>query len=94
MADMGAIQVFQSAHFARTYKKLHTRQQIDVDSAVEVIVRTPDIGDENKGDLAGVFVYKFKSNNQLLLLAYEFDPATRMLLLLGSHENFYRNLKR
>jgi len=45
-------------------------------------------------DLAGVFVYKFKCNDQLTLLAYEYDPKTRLLLLLGSHENFYRNLKR
>ena len=47
-----------------------------------------------KGDLAGVFVYKFKCIGQLTLLAYEYDTATRKLLLLGSHENFYRNLKR
>ena len=31
---------------------------------------------------------------QLALLAYEYDPATGLLLLLGSHENFYRELKR
>jgi len=29
-----------------------------------------------------------------VLMAYEYDPATRMLLLLGSHENFYRKRKR
>jgi len=29
-----------------------------------------------------------------MLLAYEWDPNTRVLLLLGSHENFYRDLKR
>jgi hypothetical protein len=28
------------------------------------------------------------------LLAYEYDPKTRLLLLLGSHENFHRDLKR
>jgi hypothetical protein len=27
-------------------------------------------------------------------LAYEYDPETRLLLLVGTHENFYRNLKR
>ncbi len=32
--------------------------------------------------------------NKYELLAYEWNPNTRMLLLLGSHENFYRNLKR
>jgi hypothetical protein len=29
-----------------------------------------------------------------MLLAYEWNPTTRVLLLLGSHENFYRDLKR
>jgi len=45
-------------------------------------------------DLLDVYVFKLKSQSQLMLLAYEFDPETRMLLLLGSHENFYRELKR
>jgi len=73
---------------------LHAAQQADVDDAVAAIIANPEIGEQKKGDLRGVFVYKFKSNGQLMLLAYEFDPATRMLLLLGSHENFYRELKR
>jgi len=30
----------------------------------------------------------------LFLLAYEYDLTTRVLLLVGTHENFYRNLKR
>jgi hypothetical protein len=41
-----------------------------------------------------VFVYKFNCSGQLTLLAYEYDPATRLLLLLGAQENFYRELKR
>ena len=73
---------------------MHASQQADVDDAVAAIVANPEIGEPKKGDLRGVFVYKFKSNGQLMLLAYEYDPATRMLLLLGSHENFYRELKR
>ncbi|MBF0354665.1 MAG: type II toxin-antitoxin system RelE/ParE family toxin [Alphaproteobacteria bacterium] len=47
-----------------------------------------------KGDLAGVYVYKFQCVAQRFLLAYEYDPATRLLLLVGTHENFYRDLKR
>ena len=88
------VQVMQSAAFSRAYKKLHKNQKADVDVAVDVIVKSPDLGEPKRGDLAGVYVYKFKSQNQLMLLAYEYDPKTRMLLLLGSHENFYRNLKR
>jgi len=90
---MPEIQVLQSAVFHRAYKRLHPNQKADVDDAVQAIVATPEIG-EAKGDLSGVFVYKFKCAGQLALLAYEYDPATRLLLLLGSHENFYRELKR
>ena len=88
------VSVTQSTVFARSYKKLHPQQKQDVDSEVEVIVSDPLAGEAKRGDLAGVYVYKFKSQNQLVLLAYEFDPKTRHLLLLGSHENFYRELKR
>ena len=89
-----SVQVLQSAIFRRAYKRLHPHQKADVDDAVASIILDPTIGQAKKGDLAGVFVYKFKSNAQLILLAYEYDPVTRMLLLLGSHENFYRDLKR
>ena len=88
-----AVQVLQTAVFKRAYRRLHPNQKADVDAAVADIVRDPGIGDAKKGDLAGVFVHKFACNGQLTLLAYEYDPGTR-LLLLGSHENFYRDLKR
>ncbi|WP_200377348.1 type II toxin-antitoxin system RelE/ParE family toxin, partial [Thiocystis violacea] len=42
----------------------------------------------------GVFVYKFQCVGRRFLLAYEYDPDTRWLLLVGTHENFYRDLKR
>ena len=88
------VEVTHTSAFAMAYKKLHLQQKKDVDTAVEVIVSNPLIGDVKRGDLSGVYVYKFKSQTQLLLLAYEFDPQTRHLLLLGTHENFYRDLKR
>nr|MBF0221991.1 type II toxin-antitoxin system RelE/ParE family toxin [Desulfobulbaceae bacterium] len=86
--------VRQSSVFRRAYRRLHVNQKADVDDAVSDIVQNPNIGAEKKGDLAGVFVYKFKCCGQLTLLAYEFDWESRTLLLLGSHENFYRDLKR
>ncbi len=88
------VSVTQSSVFARAYKKLHLQQKQAVNSAVELIVSDPLAGEAKRGDLAGVYVYKFKSQSQLVLLAYEFDPKTRHLLLLGSDENFYRELKR
>lgn len=90
---MANIDVRQTNAFLRAYKKLHNNQKDAVDQAVADIVLNPVIGEPKKGDLAGVYVHKFKCVRQLFLLAYEFDPATRTLLLVGSHENFYRNLK-
>ena len=88
------VQVHQSVLFRRAYKRLHSNQKADVDDAIAEIVKDPTAGEPKKGDLAGVFVYKFKCNGQLTLLAYEYDAVSRLLLLLGSHENFYRTLKR
>ncbi len=86
--------ILQTNAFLRAYKKLHNNQKDAVDRAVAAIVRDPTLGEAKKGDLAGVFVYKFDCLNQRFLLAYEYDPASRLLLLVGTHENFYRNLKR
>ena len=80
--------------FKRVYKKLHKEHKKIVNEAILAIVKNPSIGEEKKGDLAGVFVYKFKINNQEFLLAYEWDPLSRLLVALGVHENFYRDLKK
>jgi mRNA interferase RelE/StbE len=87
------IRVLQTNAFVRAYKRLHSNQKDAVDSAVLAITDAPDLGDAKKGDLQGVYVYKFECVRRQFLLAYEFDPQTRVLLLVGAHENFYRALK-
>lgn len=91
---MTNIVLLQMPAFKKAYKKLHANQKNKVNDAICEIVENPDIGQEKKGDLAGVFVYKFKIQQQEFLLAYEWDPRKRILLALGVHENFYRDLKR
>ena len=88
------VNVMQMPAFKRSYKKLHTNEKKTVDDAINEIIKNPNIGEEKKGDLSGVFVYKFKIHNQEVLLAYEWIPAERTLLALGVHENFYRDFKR
>ncbi|NAO97863.1 hypothetical protein E0L35_15995 [Halomonas sp. ATBC28] len=41
-------------------------------------------------------VHQFKMNEQLTLLGYSFDDGALVLelMVLGSHENFYHDLKR
>ena len=81
--------------FARAAKKLHPVQKAELDVAVRAIAKTPLIGDAKAGDLATVRVYKFRMSNQLCLIAYTLlDETTIKLLAVGSHENFYRDMRR
>ncbi|SEB16309.1 type II toxin-antitoxin system RelE/ParE family toxin [Paraburkholderia sartisoli] len=80
--------------FERAARKLHTRDKKALDDAVREIAANPDTGVAKKGDLAGVYVHKFKINKQEVLLSYQYTPDELILLSPGSHENFYRNLKR
>ena len=88
------MEIFQSLEFRKTYKKLHGNVKKAVNEAIRDIAADPTIGTEKKQDLRGVYVYKFKIQTQQYLLAYTFDPKTLTLLMLGVHENFYRDLKR
>ena len=88
------MQVLQQNSFKRAYKKLRPAQKQAVNEAVLAVCENPTLGEQKKGDLAGIFVHKFTHNTQLYLLAYTFDPATLMLILLGTHESFYQELKR
>ncbi len=88
------MRIEQKPTFRRAYKKLHPNQRADVDQAIRTIISQPEIGEEKRGDLHGVFIHKSECVNQQYLLAYEWKAEWRLLLALGLHENFYRNLKR
>ena len=89
-------EVRQTRRFARAYKKLHENVATDVDAAVAAVAADPQIGERKKGDLAALWVYKFRSQGQLYLLGYSRDDGLRLVYLeaVGPHENFYRDLKR
>lgn len=90
---MSDVVITQLPAFKKIYKKLHKQAKKIVNEAIHTIIKTPALGEAKKGDLSGVFVYKFKIHQQEMLLAYEWDPKHRILLCLGVHENFYRDLK-
>jgi mRNA-degrading endonuclease RelE of RelBE toxin-antitoxin system len=87
--------VLQTNRFRKSIKKFHTNQKTDLDDAVRAITAKPSIGDAKIGDLSGVYVFKFQMMKQLTLIAYTYDEETITLTLLavGSHENFYRDIK-
>ncbi len=81
--------------FVRAVKKMHHNTKKLLDDAVRVIASQPDVGELKVGDLAGIRVYKFRVDNRQCLLAYrQIDESTLTLLMVGPHENFYRDLKR
>ena len=64
-----------------------------LDREVRNIAENPNIGEEKKGDLKGVFVHKFKLKTNLYLLTYRKAGKDLELVMIGSHENYYRDLK-
>ena len=87
-------EIIQAPIFAKQKKKLHKQQIIDIDEAVKSVSNDPTIGDMKVGDLQGIRVYKFIAKKQQILMAYEVIDATLYLYTFGSHENFYRDLKK
>ena len=90
---MAERKIFQSPAFGRKVKKLKKNEKKDLDQAVAEIRAEPGAGEEKVGDLAGVFVHRFRITKQLTLLSYLFDDESITLIAFGSHENFYRDLK-
>lgn len=88
--------ILQTPTFKKAVKKLKPNQKKDLDKAVMQLIADPFLGEQKKGDLSFLRVYKFKMNKQLILLGYSYDEGvfTLELMVLGSHENFYRDAKR
>ena len=86
--------------FAQYVKKAHKPLQLAIEDAVELVCKSPEIGELKVGDLVGIRVYKFRFNRQEYLLAYRppgKDWPFEFLIIdfyqVGSHENFYDDLK-
>ncbi|OBU14468.1 addiction module toxin RelE [Photobacterium aquimaris] len=88
-------QILQTPTFKKAVKKLHKNQKMDLDDAIRQLLKNPYLGEQKKGDLSFLRVYKFKMVKQLTLLGYSYEDGTVTLELiaLGSHENFYRDVK-
>ncbi len=80
--------------FSRVIKKLKKNEKKVLDKAVSDIVENPEIGVLKRGNLAGIRIHKFKINKQEQLLAYKESEKEILLILLGSHENYYRELSK
>ena len=87
------MKILQSRSFERKVKKFNKQDKSALDKQVIKIAENPSVGTEKKGDLRGVFVHKFKIKTIQYLLAYRFVGDDLELIMIGPHENYYRDLK-
>ena len=87
------MKILQSRSFERKIKKFTRQEKNALDKQVEMIAANPSVGEEKKGDLRGVYVHKFKIKSIQYLLAYRFAWEDLEFIMIGPHENYYRDLK-
>ena len=87
------MKVSQSRSFERKVKKFTKSEKKKLDDHIRKIVDDPSIGSQKKGDLRGVYVHKLKIQNLQYLLSYRFIGEGLELIMIGPHENYYRDLK-
>lgn len=98
-----------SANFKRPFQnfvqKAHKPLQLAIADGVDLVCENPQAGEAKVGDLAGIYVYKFRFQNQQYLIAYQPPQEDRIenaeveflvidFYKVGGHENFYEELKR
>jgi mRNA-degrading endonuclease RelE of RelBE toxin-antitoxin system len=86
------MRIIQSRSFENKVKRFSKKQKNILDKQIRKIIDNPSIGQEKKGDLRGVFVHKFKIETIQYLLSYRFLTDTLELIMIGPHENYYRDL--
>ena len=88
------MKIIQSRSFEQRVKKFTQAQKKVLDEQIKLIIENPTIGTEKKGDLSGVYVHKFKIKTIQYLLAYRFNEERFELVMIGPHQNYYRDLKK
>jgi len=89
------MKVVQTNRFKKAYKKLHKNQLNEVNKAIDAIIKNPEIGEQKKGNLSWLRVYKFNVLKQQNLIGYSLTKKDEIVLTFvafGSHENFYRDI--
>lgn len=87
------MKIYQSGSFEKKVKKMSKSEKEVLDQEVKKIIENPAIGEEKRGDIKGVFVHKFKLKTALYLLSYRKIGDDLELVMIGPHENYYRDVK-
>ena len=87
------MKIFQSRIFENKIKKFSKQEKGILDVEIKRIIGNPSAGEEKKGDLRGVYIHKFKIKTIQCLLSYRVIKDGLELIMIGPHENYYRDLK-
>lgn len=83
---------------AKFLKKLNDKKlKALYQKAIDDILLDPSIGDAKTGDLSGVFgidIYYNKTNYELAYTVEQQDEEIVVVIMAGTRENFYEQLKR
>jgi mRNA-degrading endonuclease RelE of RelBE toxin-antitoxin system len=80
--------------FKKFVKKQPRSFQLVIEDEVEAVIQMPLAGEGKKGDLTGFRIHKFSYKGQKFLLSYVIQTERIIFFTIGSHENFYRELKK
>ena len=87
------MKIYQSRSFEKRIRKFSKREKNILDQQIKKIIENPFLGEAKKGDLRGVYIYKFKIKTIQYLLSYRMINDHLELIMIGPHENYYRDLK-
>ena len=87
------MKIYQSKSFENKIKRFPKKEKNILDQEIKKIIENHFIGEEKKGDLKGVFIHKFKIKTIQYLLSYRMINDDLELIMIGPHENYYRDLK-
>ncbi len=87
------MRIFQSKSFEKKIEKMSKSEKGALDREVKRIEEDSSLGEEKKGDLKDIFIHKFKLKTIQYLLAYRKVGDDLELVMIGPHENYYRDLK-
>ena len=87
------MRIIQSRTFEKRVRRFRKQEKRILDQQVRKIVKDPSVAQEKRGELRGIFVHKFKIHATQYLLSYRMAGAdTLELIMIGPHENYYRDL--
>lgn len=84
-----------AAHYLKKIREKSLKDKFH--AAIDQILRDPYWGEPKTGDLSGVYccdIFHNKTNYELAYTIVEENDETVVIILAGTRENFYEELKR